>query len=75
MLIRLVTGSSWVDAEQLIGRKVSDTTLRGRRDEWVAAGVFDKLAEQALAAYDKVIGLDLSEVAVDGSPPQVPLWR
>ena len=34
MLVRLVTGCSWVDAEQLVGNVVSDTTLRGRRDEW-----------------------------------------
>jgi len=27
----------------------------------------DKLVEEALAAYDRIIGLDLSEVAVDGS--------
>jgi hypothetical protein len=33
LLIRLVTGCSWVDAEQLVGRAVSDTTLRARRDE------------------------------------------
>jgi transposase len=33
MLIRLVTGCSWVDAEQLVGKAVSDTTLRARRDE------------------------------------------
>ena len=37
MLVRLVTGCSWVDAERLVGG-VSDTTLRTRRDEWSAAG-------------------------------------
>jgi transposase len=72
MLIRLVTGCSWVDAEQLIGRAVSDTTLRARRDEWDQAGVFARLVEEALAAYDKVIGLDLTEVAVDGSQHKAP---
>ena len=39
MLIRLVTGCSWVDAERLVGSAVSDTTLRARRDEWQEAGV------------------------------------
>jgi len=72
MLIRLVSGCSWVDAEQLVDRAVSDTTLRARRDEWEEAGVFHKLVEEALAAYDKVIGLDLSEVAVDGSQHKAP---
>src|SRR3990170_1342229 len=41
ILIRLVTGCAWVDVEALLGGQVSDTTLRGRRDEWIAAGVFD----------------------------------
>ena len=72
MLIRLVTGCSWVDAEQLVGRAVSDTTLRMRRSEWVKAGVFDRLVDEALSAYDKVVGLDLSEVAIDGSLHKAP---
>ena len=72
MLIRLVTGCSWVDVEALVGRAVSDTTLRTRRDEWERAGVFDVLAEEALTAYDKIIGLDLSEAAVDGSQHKAP---
>jgi transposase len=67
MLVRLVTGCSWEDAERLCGHKVSDTTMRARRDEWIAAGVFDALEREALHAYDKVIGLDLSDVSVDGS--------
>lgn len=67
MLVRLVTGCSWEDAERLCGNKVSDTTVRDRRDEWVAAGVFDAIAAEAIEAYDSVIGLDLSDVAVDGS--------
>ncbi len=41
------------------------TTLRDRRTDWLAAGVFDKLVEEALAGYDRIIGLDLSEVGVD----------
>ena len=67
MLVRLVTGCSWEDAERLCGNKVSDTTARARRDEWEHAGVFDAIAEEAIHSYDKIIGLDLSEVAVDGS--------
>ncbi len=67
MLVRLVTGCSWEDAERLCANKVSDTTARARRDEWIEAGVFTAIVEEAIAAYDKMIGLDLSEVAVDGS--------
>lgn len=73
VLIRLVTGCSWEDTERLLGHQVSDTTLRTRRDEWIRAGVFDQLVDEALAGYDKIIGLDLSEVAVDGSQHKAPL--
>jgi hypothetical protein len=41
ILIRLVTGCSWVSVEAILNRQVSDTTLRARRDEWTTAGVFD----------------------------------
>ena len=72
LLIRLTTGSSWVDIEAILDHQVSDTTLRGRRNEWIAAGVFDQLITQARAAFDKIIGLDLSEVALDGSLHKAP---
>lgn len=72
ILIRLVTGASWVDVEAILDHQVSDTTLRARRDEWVAAGVFDALAAEAFAAYDRIIGLDLTEVAIDGSQHKAP---
>jgi transposase len=72
MLIRLTTGSSWVDVEASLEHQVSDTTLRARRDEWIAAGVFEALKDEALTAFDRVIGLDLSEVSVDGSLHKAP---
>ena len=67
IVVRLATGCSWEDAERLTGNKVSDTTARARRDEWIAAGALAALSEEALAGFDKVIGLELSDVAVDGS--------
>jgi len=70
ILIRLVTGCSWDVAARL--SKASETTLRTRRTQWLQAGVFDKLVEEAIAAYDRIIGLDLSEVAVDGSLHKAP---
>jgi transposase len=72
MLVRLVTGCSWEDAERLCQGAVSDTTARARRDEWISAGVFDAVVGEAIASFDKVIGLDLSEVAVDGSLHKAP---
>ena len=70
ILVRLVTGCSWDVAARL--SSASETTLRNRRTQWLTAGVFDKLVKEALAAYDRIIGLDLSEVAVDGSLHKAP---
>ncbi|MEX2620717.1 MAG: IS5 family transposase [Egibacteraceae bacterium] len=70
IVYRLVLGCSWTTAARLL--KTSATTLRRRRDEWIAAGVFDALCDQALAGYDRVKGLDLSEVSIDGSLHKAP---
>ena len=70
ILVRLPAGCSWDVAARLC--RASETTLRSRRTKWLAAGVFDKLVEEAIAGYDKVIGLDLSQVAVDGSLHKAP---
>jgi len=67
IVVRLASGVSWEDAERLCGSKVSDTTARDRRNEWIAAGVFDAIAKEAIAGYDRIVSLDLSDVAVDGS--------
>jgi transposase len=72
MLVRLVTGCSWEDAEFLCDGIVSDTTARARRDEWIAAGVYDAVVEAALARYEREIALDLTEVALDGSLHKAP---
>jgi transposase len=71
ILFRLVTGCSWDVAGRL--GKGGETTLRRRRDEWVAAGAFQHLVEEAISAFDKVIGLDLSEVSIDGSLHKAPM--
>ncbi|WP_419864578.1 hypothetical protein [Candidatus Poriferisodalis sp.] len=46
---RLVLGCSCASVETLLDNRVSNTTLR-RRDEWVAAGVSDHIAAEALTA-------------------------
>jgi transposase len=43
----------------------SATTLRDRRDEWIEIGAMDSLRVIVLEAYNRFIGLELSEVAVD----------
>ena len=62
ILIRLVTGASWVDIEAIL-----DPTAG-----LIDAGVFDQLRDEALQSFDRVIGLDLSEVALDGSLHKAP---
>ena len=52
--------------ERIADESCSATTLR-RRDEWIEAGVMAALRGLALEAYDKLIGLRLSDLAVDCS--------
>lgn len=72
ILIRLVTECSRVTVEAILDRRVSDTTLRSQRDEGLAAGVFDAVRDEAVAACDWIIGLDPSEVGVDRSIHKAP---
>jgi len=51
--------------ERIADEGCSDTTLRRRRDEWIALGAMEALREIALEAYDRFVGLELSDKAVD----------
>ena len=51
--------------EKIADASCSATTLRDRRDEWIGLGVIERLREMALDAYDRAIGLEPLEVAVD----------
>jgi hypothetical protein len=50
----------------------SASTLRRRRDEWIEAGVMDMLQGLVLESYDRIIGLQFSDVAVDGCITKAP---
>jgi transposase len=50
----------------------SATTLRRRRDEWIALGLAEHLHLLVLAAYDRMLGLDLADLAVDGCITKAP---
>ena len=50
----------------------SATTLRRRRDEWLRADLFSQLERVVLLAYDRMIGLELSDLAVDGCITKAP---
>jgi hypothetical protein len=49
----------------------SATTIRQRR-EWIEAGIFAKLKAIARDTYDRLIGLVLEDIAVDGCITKAP---
>ena len=51
--------------ERIADATCSATTLRDRRDEWIELGVMDALRELALESYDRFVGLEVADVAVD----------
>jgi transposase len=57
---------------RIADEECSATTLRERRDEWIEIGAMDALREIVLESYDRFIGLELSDVAVDGCITKAP---
>ena len=50
----------------------SATTIRDRRDEWIRLGIFSRLKQIVLEAYDRIVGLILTDIAVDGCITKAP---
>jgi transposase len=50
----------------------SASTLRRRRDEWIALGLAERLHLLVLSAYDGMVGLELNTMAVDGCSTKAP---
>ena len=50
----------------------SATTIRNRRDEWLRLGVFAQLKQIVLDAYDRIVGLLLDDLAIDGCITKAP---
>ena len=50
----------------------SATTLRRRRDEWITLGVAEQLHRLVLGAFDRMLGLELNHLAVDGCITKTP---
>lgn len=65
----LVHGSGY---ERIAIPGCSDRTIRRRLSEWAAAGLAEMLQQVVLHQYDRVIGLDLTNVAVDGCLTKAP---
>lgn len=65
----LVLGAAY---ERIADATCSATTIRTRRDEWITAGLFEHLEQIALEAYDRIVGLDLGHLTVDGCIVKAP---
>ncbi len=50
----------------------SATAIRDRRDEWIDLGVFERLEVIVLDAYDRIVGLVLQDIPVDGCHTKAP---
>ena len=58
--------------EAIADTTCSATTIRSRRDEWIRAGVFTEFKQIALDAYDRIVGIVLDQIAVDGCITKAP---
>lgn len=65
----LVLGAAY---EKIADSSCSATTIRRRRDEWIGAEIFAALEQLCLDAYEKMIGLDLQNLVVDGCLVKAP---
>jgi transposase len=58
--------------ESIAGCACGATTIRERRSEWIRAGIFAKLHAIARESCDRIAGLVLGELAVDGCITKAP---
>jgi transposase len=65
----LVHGSGY---ERIASRDCSDRTIRRRLKQWAGLGLAERLHAATLAAYDLIIGMELSDVSVDGCITKAP---
>jgi len=64
VIAALVHGSGY---ERVAVPGCSDRTIRRRLQDWAQRGVTKDLLRTALASYDRMLGLDLDDLSVDGS--------
>jgi transposase len=69
VIAALVHGSGY---ERIASPGCSDATIRRRLKEWAAAGLSEQAHTLALQAYDRMIGLELDDLAVDGCVTKAP---
>ncbi len=69
VIAALVHGSGY---ERIASAVCSEGTIRRRLKEWAAAGLSEQVHTLALRAYDRMIGLELDDLAVDGCVTKAP---
>src|SRR5438270_4872094 len=69
VIAALVHGSGY---ERIASPGCSDRSIRRRLQEWAALGLAEQVHLLALEAYDRMIGLDLEDLAVDGCITKAP---
>ncbi len=69
VIAALVHGSGY---ERIASPGCSDATIRRRLKEWAAVGLSEQVHTLALRAYDRMIGLELDDLAVDGCLTKAP---
>lgn len=68
-VIALVHGSGY---ERIASPGCSDRTIRRRVKYWAQLGTAEQIHALALQAYDRMIGLELDELSVDGCITKAP---
>ena len=69
VIAALVHGSGY---ERIASPGCSDGTIRRRVKEWAALGLSEQVHTLALRAYDRMLGLELDDLAVDGCVTKAP---
>src|SRR5581483_491187 len=69
VMAALVHGSGY---ERIASPGCSDRTIRRRLREWAEAGLAEQVQTLALLAYDRMLGLELDELVVDGCITKAP---
>jgi hypothetical protein len=69
VIAALVHGSGY---ERIATTGCSDRTIRRRLQEWAALGLAEQMHLLTLEAHERMIGLDLEELAVDGCITKAP---
>jgi hypothetical protein len=69
VLAALVHGSGY---ERIASPGCSERTIRRRVQAWAAGGLMEQVHALALAAYERMIGLELEDLAADGCITKAP---